>query len=314
MDFSIGFKTEWEVTLTEAKTGRVKLHLPWHKNTILDAGLNRRLTATTHFAYANGSITVISLFPYIAIGTGATDPATTDTQLVAEVSRKINNSSLNSYSASVASAPYFIVGAQWGTSEGNGDLKEVALCESSSSGILWSRNLFRDGGGNPITVTKTTSDILTVKCKTTIQRASETPYSVTLDGRTVKGLILNTGLAHAAGGGSSSSSWWGVASRWYAATNNTDPAITQTTYLGTNLGLVQAMVWASAHDGPSGGFYREGVVTWLSYQGNGSIGEIVGDISSNGSILKSRHTFDAAMVKDDTKQLEITLRVTLSRV
>jgi hypothetical protein len=313
VDFGVGFKTEWEVTLTDAKTGRVKLHLPWHKNTILDAGLNRRLTATEYFMYVNGTQYVPGLFRYIAIGTGATEPATTDTQLVTEVSRKIYNISLCSYSASVAAAPYFIVASQWGTSEGNGDLKEVALCESSSSGILWSRNLFRDGGGNPITVTKTTSDILTVKCKTTIQRASETPYSVTLDGRTVKGIILNNGLA-AAACGSSSHSWWGASSGWYAATNNTDPAITQTTYLGTNLGLVQAMVWASAHDGPSGGFYREGVVTWLSYQGNGSIGEIVGDISSNGSILKSRHTFDAAMVKDDTKQLEITLRVTLSRV
>ncbi len=307
LNFGIGFKSEWQVTLTDAKTGRVKLHLPWHKNTILDAGLNRRLVSSSNFVYYSSP----TLFKYIAIGTDNTAPATTDTALIAEVSRKIYNATLSTYSFATAYAPYFIVGAQWGTTEGNGDLKEVALCESSSGGVLWSRNLFRDEGGNPITVTKTSADILTVLCKTTIQRTSDTPYSVTLDGRTVKGLILNTGLQNAVRLTNTSSEWWNTSNRnLTAGTNNTDPSPTQVGIQGSNLGTSDSVVYSAGISGPPD-FYREGLYSFLSYQGIGSIGEVC---SSSSDVLMARHTFNAAIVKDDTKQLDLTVRITLSRL
>ncbi len=307
INFGIGFKSEWQVTLTDAKTGRVKLHLPWHKNTILDAGLNRRLVSSSNFMYYSAP----TLFKYIAIGTSNTAPATTDTTLGAELSRKIYNATLSTYSFATASAPYFIAGSQWGTSEGNGDLKEVALCESSSGGVLWSRNLFRDEAGNPITVTKTSSDILTVLCKTTIQRTSDTPYSVTLDGRTVKGIILNDGLQTAVRSTSTSSEWWNTSNRTLTAgTSNVDPAPTQTTIQGSNLGASESVVYSAGVSGPPD-FYRDGLYSFMSYQGNGNIGEVC---HSSNSVLMARHTFDAVIAKDDTKQLDLTVRVTLSRL
>jgi hypothetical protein len=252
-----------------------------------------------------------NLFNYIAIGTGNTEPATTDTTLETEISRKVAVSSLCDYSNATPGQPYFIVGSQWGTSEGNGDLKEVGLVSASSSGYFWSRNLFRDGVGDPITVTKTSSDILTVRCKTTIVRASDTPYEVTLDGRTVKGIILNNGLAKACSSTYSTSTWWS-SNNFSCATSNTDPAATQTSYQGTSLGSTDNCVWSSAHNGPSEGFYRECSISIKSYQCNGNIGEII-SYGGNDSVLIARHTFNAVMPKDDTKQLDLVFRVTLSR-
>ncbi len=310
MDFCVGFKSEWEVTLTDAKSGKVKLYLPWHKNTILDTGLNYLLATSSQFTYLSSTNTIPSMFGYIAIGTNNTAPATTDTGLITEISRKIYNANLCSYSAAVAAAPYFIVGAQWGTSEGNGDLKEVGLCTASTGGTFWSRNLFRDEAGDPITVTKTSADILTVSCKVTITRASETPYSVTLDGRTVKGIILNSGLAIAARAPSLGSYSWWRSDTWSAGTSNVDPAVAQTGLQGSSLGSSASVVWSAAVTGPPN-FYREGVISFLSYQGIGSIGEV---FAGSSVCLTSRHTFDAAMVKDNTKQLDLTIRITLSRV
>jgi hypothetical protein len=306
VDCGVGFKTEWEVTLKDAKTGRVKLHLPWHKNTILDSGLNRRLSVSAQFS-ATSPMTG-ACFPYIAIGTNNTEPATTDTTLGAETSRKIAISELCSTSTVTAGAPYFILGAQWGTSEGNGDLKEVGLVSASSGGTFWSRNLFRDEVGDPITVTKTSADILTVRCKTTIVRASDTPYSESLDGRTVKGLILNTGLA-----GLVSSSWWG-SNGHICGTDNSDPVATQTYIRGTNIGTTDNPVWAEPHLGPTDGFYIENSVSIKSYQCNGNIGEILCRWSNISNAMYTLHTFTDALPKDATKQLDLTFRITLSRV
>ena len=305
VDFNIGFESQWQITLTDAKTGKVKMQLPWHKNTILDAGLNLRLTSSLAFLLNS----IPYLFTYIAIGTGNTAPATTDTTLETEVSRKIYNSSLTTYSFATAAEPYFIVGSQWGTSEGNGDLKEVGLCSASVGGTFWNRNLFRDEGGSPITVTKTTSDILTVLCKTIIKRASDTPYEVTLDGRTVKGLVLNAGLQNAVRTTFSQSHWWITNHTLKAGTSNSDPAAAQTTILGTSLGTSESVVWSSAVTGPPD-FYREGVFTFLSYQGNGNIGEVT-DISKP---MQARHTFDSVIAKTDSQQLSLTVRYSLSRV
>ena len=306
MDIGIGFKTEWEVTLKDAKTGRVKLHLPWHKNTILNSGLNRRLSITSQFAPTSPMTACI--FPYIAIGTNNTEPAVTDTGLIAETSRKLSINELSSYSIVTAGAPYVIMGAQWGTAEGNGDLKEVGLVSASTGGTFWSRNLFRDGGGSPITVTKTSADILTVRCKTTIVRASETPYSVSLDGRTVKGLILNTGLA-----GLVNNYWWRSQGHT-CGTDNSDPVATQSTIRGTSLGTTDYPVWAEPHLGPTDGFYIENSISIKSYQCNGNIGEILCRWSNTGSAMVTLHTFTDPLPKDVTKQLDLTFRMTLSRV
>ncbi len=308
MDIGIGFKTEWEVTLTDAKTSRTKLHLPWHKNTILDGGLNLRLTSSAAFVGYSSPY----FMQYIAIGTSNQEPATTDVGLISEISRKQYIASICTWSTSTPGAPYFITGSQWGTSEGNGDLKEVGLVNASSNGTFWSRNLFRDAGGNPITVTKTSADILTIRCKITVVRASDTPYEVTLDGRTVKGVILNSGLSAVCSTTSNQSQWW-TNDTFICATSNVDPAATQSNYQGTSLGTTTNVEWQAAHSGPSGGFYRECLCSIKSYQCNGNIGEIMAEAGRD-NILWSRHTFNPVMEKDNTHQLDLTFRVTLSRV
>ena len=316
INFGLGLKTEWEVTLTDSRTGKIKQYIPWHKNKILDDGLNERLSNTARFWSGTSS----SIFPYIAVGTGNVAPEYTDLALGTERARKILNTSLCSYGVSPANAPYFIIGTQWGTTEANYDLTEVALCKSVSGGILWSRDLFRDEFGVPTIVSKENTDILTVKCKTTIERTSEDPYTpVTLDGRSVTGIILNSGLQDATGRGSSTPPTWWSSDSWYAGTSNAAPSATQTGLIGTNLGSSSNLVWSAAHEGPGdGGFYRDATITFLSYQpvnASCSIGEVVGGIGAGASytVLKSRHTFDAAIVKDTDYQLAFTVRVTLSR-
>jgi hypothetical protein len=310
VDCGIGFKTEWEVVLTDAKTGRVKQHLTYesNKNCIVDEGLNYRLTNVNKFAYDSVNYMI---FPYITLGTGNASPTTTDTKatFTGRIEKQCISAHCSYNTTTNPSAPYVVLGTQWGTSEGNGTWAEVGLCTSGTSGKLWSRNLFKDGSGNPTAVTKTSADILTVKAKITITRSSETPYEATIDGRTLKGIILNEGLSAAITDG-----WWGPNYGMFTAgTNNTVPSATQTALLGSSLGSSDNGVWSDAVTGPPS-FYRECVTTILTSQCNGNISEVITHGVSTSKTLRSRHTFDPALPKTSSWQLQITHRITLSRV
>lgn len=90
---------------------------------------------------------------YMAIGTGTTAPATSDTALSSETSRK----AIGTFTTTnlTSNPPSWRAEVSWATNEGNTTLGEVALINSSASGTVLGRATFS-------TINKTTSNTLTI--------------------------------------------------------------------------------------------------------------------------------------------------------
>src|SRR5690606_82446 len=144
------------VELSHARTGLVKRRLHF-RNLITDAGLN---------ALAGGTA-INSLINYLAVGTGSSEPSYTDTALNAEVARTNSNGGFGDSNAMVGSGDLVEYWRRIRTrvfteAQANANLAELGFFSSSSGGVLWNRQLFRDELGNPTTITKTNEDQLRV--------------------------------------------------------------------------------------------------------------------------------------------------------
>ncbi|MHB1000740.1 MAG: hypothetical protein ACYC27_15980 [Armatimonadota bacterium] len=314
-EVGIGIKSEWEIMLKDAATGEVKEHIPWHKNMILDAGLNRLLTWDRGLANSLPTYTsdTAAAFTYIAVGTGNTPPAASDIGLQTQLLRKqITTVDSTGLISTDPNAPYFIVGTTFTETQANGDLKEVGLVSAATGGTFFNRDLFKDGDGNPVTITKTSNDLLTVKCRITLKRLSDTfsTYNVTASDGTVhevKGILTNYGLMRFI----DAASIWNGGNYFTAGTNAADPAPGDNG-VKTHLGNTSTVaVWQAGHAGPDGGFYRDCVMVALPSECNGNISEICTGNSSTSA--QSRFTFSPALAKTSAKKLTITMRITLSR-
>lgn len=162
VDHKVGVSGHFTVELIDAKTQRVKRRLEFD-NIVTDAGLVAWIQ-NANFGINNFSIT------YAAVGTGSTTPSSSDTALVAEISPASSNRT--SANGSVSDTQGYTSGTDdyhWHKhtylfveAQGNGNLTEIGLWNNSSGGSLWCRQLFKDVGGTPTTITKTSSDQLRV--------------------------------------------------------------------------------------------------------------------------------------------------------
>jgi hypothetical protein len=127
---------------------------PWFHNTILDQGLDR-MGATASAEIINSA----------QVGTGTTAPSTTQTSLtsfLAGVNRgsPYPNSSVNSGSPNYQSLKTWIFTFTQGAVVGT--ISEVGVGWASTGATLFSRELIRDGGGSPITLSLTAIDQLII--------------------------------------------------------------------------------------------------------------------------------------------------------
>ena len=307
-------KSEWEITLKDAATGEVKQHIPWHKNVILDAGLNLALTTTQAFMFDyNFPHPTYHMLTYIAVGTGSNAPAATDVGLQTQLIRKwVSSNNSSSVNTTDPTAPYCIIGTTFTENEANGDLKEVGLCTADIGGTFFNRDLFRDGGGNPVTIAKTSNDLLVVKCKITVKRVSEIPssYNVTASDNTVhavKGILTNAGLA----GILANQSFWPTSGVVYTGTNSVDPAPADTNVKTSMMAASVQTTTPVSHTGPTEGFYRDYTFIANPSDCNQNISEVA---MFPGGAFNSRFTFSPALAKTSAKKLTISMRVTLSRL
>jgi hypothetical protein len=127
---------------------------PWFHNTILDQGLDRM--------GATAAATVISS---AQVGTGNTPPSTTQTSLTTFLAGVDSGSPYPSSTTNSGSPNYqslktwiftFTQGAVVGT------IAEVGVGWASTGSTLFSRELIRDGGGSPITLSLTAIDQLII--------------------------------------------------------------------------------------------------------------------------------------------------------
>lgn len=143
----------WELI---GRDGRVRRADEQH-NLILDQGLNQ--IATYGFGISSNDFT--ESFAYFAVGTGSTAADKSDTGLEAEVART-NNTNTGDTITRVSDGVYDIVRSfEFDFDEANGNLAEWGVSPSSSAAAnLASRELFKDTGGTPAAVTKTSDDKL----------------------------------------------------------------------------------------------------------------------------------------------------------
>ncbi len=153
------FRGFFTVELIDAKSGLIKRVLHF-ENLITNAGLDR---------IGANNIQLRNMLAYMGVGTGSTAPANTDTALVAEISpttthRTNSNGGIVDVIASGASFTYWSVKRVrlFLEAQANGNLTEVGWFDVNSGGTMWTRQLFKDGGGTPTTIVKTSSDQLRV--------------------------------------------------------------------------------------------------------------------------------------------------------
>jgi hypothetical protein len=129
-------------------------------NLITNTGMNRIGTVTTN------SNTGISSFQTLCgrfvVGSGSAEPQFTDTALQNPVAFASSSVVLDNESSNYERGWYEItVRHQFGQGQAAGNLSEIGIQHTSTSGPLWSRALILDGEGNPTTITVLPDDFLT---------------------------------------------------------------------------------------------------------------------------------------------------------
>lgn len=124
------------------------------KNLITDQGLNRMGANDSFIAYCQ-------------VGSGNTPPANTDTGLEAFVAGvQYNTGAGSSFTRSAqATPPYYAwdrLKYRFAAGVAEGNLSEVGVGWASSGSTLFSRALIVDSGGNPITITVLSDEVLDV--------------------------------------------------------------------------------------------------------------------------------------------------------
>lgn len=150
------------VVSEDAEMERVKQDTGFFDNLITDVGMNRVGTVTTNNNIANPMPSFNALCGRFVVGSGSTTPAFTDTALAAPVAFASANPVLDSESSNYTRGWYEItVRHQFGQGQAAGNLSEIGIQHTSTSGPLWSRALILDGAGNPTTITVLPDDFLT---------------------------------------------------------------------------------------------------------------------------------------------------------
>lgn len=251
-------------------------------NLFLDSGLDRIGQsvggASGAVINASGDLT------HFAVGTGSAPPDITDTTLDNELVRTTETAP-GAFDGvrRVADGVYEVERTfEFGFAQANGNLTEVGCGWGAGPANLWMRELIRDSGGTPITLTKT-SDFL-LRCKY-ILRFTLSPVVATPGSFSVAGWGTLNGVYMFRGGAASTSSTGQTDYRAFrkAASAGADPrglvsaTAASTTYSATgNLGSMvdssSSSVQASAF--VPGVWERNIAATFGVSQGNGVVATI----------------------------------------
>jgi len=216
----------------------------WHKNVITDQALQGFMN-TLDFGQGISSCVV---------GTGNTTPTVADTSLVAQAM----SAGFGSGSSSIDPAPpyaytgtcYFTFAARTGT---NITLSEIGI--KSSNGIMFSRALIVDVGGNPTTLTLLVGEILIVTYQFTMTpNIEDQTGTFVLNGTTHTWVLRpqNVNNSYYSGSWPTAPDLQQYSSQTYMCTDFVLGPITSSPSHSALQGLTQ-----NRTDGPPGSYYRE---------------------------------------------------------
>ena len=150
------------VTSKDAECKQVVKDTGFFDNLITNTGMNRIGEVTTNSISASSRTSFYTLCGRFVVGSGSATPAFTDTALQNPVAFASSDPVLDNESSNYERGWYEItVRHQFGQGQAAGNLSEIGIQHTSTSGPLWSRALILDGAGNPTTITVLPDDFLT---------------------------------------------------------------------------------------------------------------------------------------------------------
>jgi len=284
--------------------------LPWQKNLIVDSGMNGYFN--TSFTSGGG------LLDYCAVGTGSTAPANGNTTLVSETGVRTNADGgiTDVIQWGPANAYRTITRTRLFTeTQSNGNLTEFGFFTASTAGTMFCRQLFKDGGGTPTTIVKTSSDQLRITYEVrlyppTVDTGSTITISGTLYTWTGRALQVGAGSANWNNifGGSPPSST--AVNKGSANESQTLAAISASAPAGTNTNA-STSVWGTY---VNGNFYNDITDKWEPGVANFATG--IGLTVALGTGLGAgcfQTSWSPKFTKDNTKRLTLVTRIAWAR-
>lgn len=272
-----------------------RLLADWFPNEITDIGLN---------ALGGGQVWI-----YCRVGSGSTPPATTDTQLVAQLgSTSTSTGTVNGNSGAAPWYGYSRRTYRFAAGVATGNVSEVGVGWAATGATLFSRALVRDEEGDPVTVTVLADEVLDVvyEARMYAPYTVDTAFDVVISGVTysVTGRVA-------------------LAANWnpnYVMNNGFTGGGWFTPYTGS-LGTVTQSPSGTA-GGDAGGSLAAYANNSLTRSGNFSWGLDSGNLA--GGIKSIRHTvsfaeiyfqfeFSTAIPKNNTKTLTLGFSYTWGR-
>jgi hypothetical protein len=319
----MGVAGYFEVELIHKPTGLVKQKLRF-RNLITDAGLNWIGAGS---GVTQGAGIRFGSDAWMAVGSGSTAPAVTDTTLVAQ-SARTNSRGTPEIPVSAGSADDFDywwirTTKVFAPGVATGNLTEVGLFETSVGGTLFARQLFRDNTGTPITIIKTADDELrityelrlytmkvsnvnTLTVKSESRTCTTRGYDIDLAGRWGNTVVTSQALLNYLG------TTWQTS---YTSLNGTFisssmPALTAT-QVGTRTSF-SAGGWVSGYIGSS--YYKDYSATMNPGVGNLTIGSVIWGGNNPFPEPPFITTIDPPILKTDTERFTFVGRFSWGRV
>ena len=188
MNNKSGIMCEWSIDLIDAKTGIIDRHVPFHKNTILDDGME--FFVNTSFTDHGGLFRCVGgtqdgYYDSIAVGSGTDAPAYTDTALKTFVAAKAYDYTQGAKTVNInnnSSPMTFTMVASFDESEANGNISEMGLLHglTNTAGNFFCRNRIVDVNGNPTTIVKDSDHTMIITARVTVTRVGSPFASVQL--------------------------------------------------------------------------------------------------------------------------------------
>lgn len=304
LNVHLRFEGWWDVKLIDAKSKQVKRHLRF-KNLITDAGLN---------GLGGDFFGPHHMTSFLGVGTGNTAPTAADTVLQTPTGTRVGRSGL-SVAAGPANAYYSCTfTATFLEATANGNLTEIGTFSASSAGIMWTRQLFKDGAGVPTVIVKTAADQLQVTYEMRL-------YSPTVD---VAGNVLISAVNYAYVNRASSitnSTTWGAGPLTLWGSNQTSLANAyETDILGSTSGLPAGSAGAASSATVAAyvalSYQRDATHIWEPAAGNfaSGIGAIThGVVGGYGGSHPFQCSFAPKIPKTAVKRLTLITRANWAR-
>jgi hypothetical protein len=269
-------------------------------NLITDGGLDR---------IGSGS----PYLDYIHLGTGSTSPTFADTALTTFLASSSTAApTLDNVSTTAVSSPYYVqytMNKRFAAGIATGNLTEVGVSWSSTTGSLFSHALILDGGGNPTTITKLADEVLDVLYTFRVY-APLADVSATVGGYStvLRAAQVTTANVYPLNGWHAQS--FGVTSNGYTGLG---------TYSTQTLGAITSYPSGTASSSTSsldtyvnGTYTRTGTFSCGLTEGNSAGG--IGSIGFKAGFGTFQCSFTPVIPKDSTKVLTITWSISWGRV